>query len=40
MPVGLQVYGRAFDEAGVLAFADAYERGSEWRLRRPALGAP
>ena len=37
MPVGLQVYGRVFDEAGVLAFGHAYEQGTDWHLRRPSL---
>lgn len=37
MPVGLQVYGRAFDEAGVLAFGYAYEQATDWHLRQPAL---
>jgi aspartyl-tRNA(Asn)/glutamyl-tRNA(Gln) amidotransferase subunit A len=37
MPVGLQVYGRVFDEASVLGFAHAYEQGTDWRRRRPAL---
>jgi aspartyl-tRNA(Asn)/glutamyl-tRNA(Gln) amidotransferase subunit A len=36
-PVGLQVYGRPFDEATVLAFGHAYERITEWHLRRPPL---
>jgi len=37
LPVGLQLYGRAFDEAGVLSFAHAYEEATDWHLRHPAL---
>jgi aspartyl-tRNA(Asn)/glutamyl-tRNA(Gln) amidotransferase subunit A len=37
LPVGLQLYGRAFDEATVLAFAAGYERETEWHARRPPL---
>jgi len=37
MPVGLQLYGRAFDEATVLSFAHVYERTTEWHKRRPVL---
>jgi aspartyl-tRNA(Asn)/glutamyl-tRNA(Gln) amidotransferase subunit A len=37
MPVGLQIYGRAFDEAGVLAFGHAYEQVTDWHRRRPTL---
>jgi aspartyl-tRNA(Asn)/glutamyl-tRNA(Gln) amidotransferase subunit A len=35
LPVGLQLYGRAFDEATLLAFAQGYELGSDWHTRRP-----
>ena len=37
LPVGLQVIGRAFDEATILRVADAYERATEWHTRRAAL---
>ncbi len=37
MPLALQVAGRPFDEASVLRVADAYERATPWRARRPAL---
>ena len=37
LPIGLQVMGRAFDEATVLRVAQAYEEATEWHLRRPAL---
>jgi aspartyl-tRNA(Asn)/glutamyl-tRNA(Gln) amidotransferase subunit A len=37
LPIGLQVMGRAFDEATVLRVAQAYEQATEWHRRRPAL---
>jgi len=37
MPVGLQLYGRAFDEATLLSFAHVYERTTDWHRRRPPL---
>ncbi len=37
LPIGLQVAGRAFDEATVLRVAHAYEQATEWHSRRPAL---
>jgi aspartyl-tRNA(Asn)/glutamyl-tRNA(Gln) amidotransferase subunit A len=39
LPVGLQVIGRAFDEATVLRVADAYERAAGFTDLRPALAA-
>ena len=39
LPVGMQVIGRAFDEATVLRAADAYQRATDWHTRRPPLGA-
>jgi aspartyl-tRNA(Asn)/glutamyl-tRNA(Gln) amidotransferase subunit A len=36
-PVGLQVIGRAFDEAMVLRIADAYERAAGFADLRPPL---
>ena len=36
MPLGMQIAGRAFDEATVLALAHAYEQATPWRERRPA----
>jgi aspartyl-tRNA(Asn)/glutamyl-tRNA(Gln) amidotransferase subunit A len=38
LPIGLQVIGRALDEAGVLRVARAYERATDWHTRRPNLG--
>ena len=35
LPVGLQVIGRAFDEATVLRVADAYERAAGFGHLRP-----
>ena len=37
LPVGLQVIGKAFDEAAVLRTAKAYESATEWRKRKPTL---
>jgi aspartyl-tRNA(Asn)/glutamyl-tRNA(Gln) amidotransferase subunit A len=36
LPIGLQLVGRAFDEATVLRVADAYQRVTDWHRRRPA----
>ena len=35
LPVGLQILGRALDEATVLRVADAWQRRSDFHLRRP-----
>jgi len=40
LPIGMQVVGRAFDEATVLRVADAYQRATDWHTRRPPVGAP
>jgi aspartyl-tRNA(Asn)/glutamyl-tRNA(Gln) amidotransferase subunit A len=37
LPVGLQIVGKAFDEAGVLRVARAYERATTWHNRHPTL---
>jgi aspartyl-tRNA(Asn)/glutamyl-tRNA(Gln) amidotransferase subunit A len=37
LPIGLQIVGRAFDEAGILRIAHAYEQATEWHQRRPPL---
>jgi aspartyl-tRNA(Asn)/glutamyl-tRNA(Gln) amidotransferase subunit A len=36
MPVGLQLIGRAFDEATLLRIAFSYERANDWRARHPS----
>ena len=35
LPIGLQIIGRAFDEARVLQLAHTFEQANPWRLRRP-----
>jgi aspartyl-tRNA(Asn)/glutamyl-tRNA(Gln) amidotransferase subunit A len=37
LPIGLQICGRPFQDALVLAIAQAYESATTWHLRRPAL---
>jgi aspartyl-tRNA(Asn)/glutamyl-tRNA(Gln) amidotransferase subunit A len=37
LPVGLQIVGRRFDDAGVLRAAAAFERARPWAERRPPL---
>ncbi|MBL7183321.1 MAG: amidase [Anaerolineae bacterium] len=37
LPIGLQLVGRAWDEATVLRAAYAYETATEWTQRRPSL---
>ena len=37
LPLGLQISGRPFQDALVLAIAHAYETATEWHKRRPAL---
>lgn len=37
MPLAMQIVGRAFEDATVLRVADAYERTTPWRERRPAI---
>ena len=38
MPLSIQFVGRYFDDATVLRVAAAYERGTEWHRKRPAIG--
>jgi Asp-tRNA(Asn)/Glu-tRNA(Gln) amidotransferase A subunit family amidase len=38
LPIGLQIAGHAFDEAGILRIAQAYEQATEWHRRHPAPG--
>ena len=35
LPIGLQIVGRRFDDAGVLRAAAAFERARPWAARRP-----
>ena len=37
LPIGLQIIGRPFEEASLLAIAQAYERDHDWHLQHPAL---
>jgi aspartyl-tRNA(Asn)/glutamyl-tRNA(Gln) amidotransferase subunit A len=37
LPIGLQIYGRPFEEERVFAFARGYEQSTEWHLKRPSL---
>ncbi|MGE0716856.1 MAG: amidase family protein, partial [Alphaproteobacteria bacterium] len=37
LPLSMQIVGRRFDEATVLRVADAHERMTQWRERRPPL---
>jgi aspartyl-tRNA(Asn)/glutamyl-tRNA(Gln) amidotransferase subunit A len=37
LPIGLQIAGRAFEEATILKVAHAYEQSTDWHLARPAL---
>ncbi len=39
LPVGLQIIGKAFDEATLLRTAKAYEAATRWRERKPVLTA-
>jgi aspartyl-tRNA(Asn)/glutamyl-tRNA(Gln) amidotransferase subunit A len=39
LPIGMQIVGRAFDEATVLRVADAYQRITDWHSRRPPVGS-
>jgi aspartyl-tRNA(Asn)/glutamyl-tRNA(Gln) amidotransferase subunit A len=37
LPIGLQLLGRAFDEARLLQIAHAYEQSTQWHKQRPCL---
>lgn len=37
LPIGLQIVGKAFDEAGILQIAHAYEQSTEWHRQHPNL---
>jgi aspartyl-tRNA(Asn)/glutamyl-tRNA(Gln) amidotransferase subunit A len=38
LPIGLQLTGRPFDEAGLLRIAHAYEAATEWHREAPPVG--
>jgi aspartyl-tRNA(Asn)/glutamyl-tRNA(Gln) amidotransferase subunit A len=38
LPIGLQLLGRAFDEATILRTADAYQRQVDWHRSKPVIG--
>jgi aspartyl-tRNA(Asn)/glutamyl-tRNA(Gln) amidotransferase subunit A len=37
LPIGLQLIGRPFDEAGLLSIAHAYEQAHDWHTKHPRL---
>ena len=37
LPIGMQIIGKHFDEAMLLRLGYAYEQGTEWHKRRPAI---
>ena len=37
LPIGLQIMGKALDEARILQVAHAFEQSTDWHKRRPAL---
>ena len=37
LPIGLQIVGKGFDEAGILQIAHAYQQATDWDTRRPKL---
>ena len=37
MPIGLMIAGPRFSEGNVLALANAYEKATQWHLKRPGL---
>jgi aspartyl-tRNA(Asn)/glutamyl-tRNA(Gln) amidotransferase subunit A len=37
LPIGVQIIGQPFQEANLLAIAQAYERDHDWSRRRPVL---
>ena len=38
LPIGLQLIGRAFDEATLLRVGHAFQQATDWHTRRPPLG--
>jgi len=39
LPLTIQFYGKAFDEATLLRVSHAYESATDWHTRRPAIGS-
>jgi aspartyl-tRNA(Asn)/glutamyl-tRNA(Gln) amidotransferase subunit A len=39
LPTSLQLIGRAFSEATLIAIADRYQQATDWHKRRPAVSA-
>ena len=37
LPIGMQLIGQPFQEAGLLAIAAAYERAHDWKSKTPVL---
>jgi aspartyl-tRNA(Asn)/glutamyl-tRNA(Gln) amidotransferase subunit A len=37
LPIGLMIVGPTFSEGKVLAVANAYEKATQWHLRKPPL---
>jgi aspartyl-tRNA(Asn)/glutamyl-tRNA(Gln) amidotransferase subunit A len=37
VPVGFQIAGKAFEEGLILAAGHAYQRKTDWHMRRPPL---
>jgi len=37
LPIGLQIIGRLWDEAGILEIGHAYEQATDWHTKRPAI---
>ena len=37
LPIGLQIVGKAFDEATILRVAHAYEQANDFHTRKPGL---
>lgn len=40
LPIGLQLLGRALDEARILQIAHAYEQSTDWHKARPPIATP
>ena len=38
MPVGMQIFGKAFDEETILRVAYGYEQATDWHKMRPSIG--